>query len=227
MTISTPTIETSHVAVWGMKKADVAYHAVRRSVLLGLLKPGTALLEQKIAEELKCSQGTVREALMRLEHDGLVTRRGYRGTTVSQPLVAEVAEMARIRIQIESLGIRQSAPSFGEDAVARLMEIADRMDQATEASDYYLGSELDREFHMTVFQQSDFPALEPILNRCALHVHRFTYMDAEKAVPDERFGDIHRNLVRTFAQRDPEQSAEALRNHIEQVLDRFAPNLNL
>jgi len=227
MTMSTPMIEAAHVAVWGMKKADVAYHAVRRSILLGLLKPGTALLEQKIAEELKCSQGTVREGLMRLEHDGLVDRRGYRGTTVSQPLVAEAAEMARIRIQIECMGIRQSAPGFSDGAVSRLMEITDRMDEATESSDYYLGSELDREFHMTVFQQSEFPALEPILNRCALHVHRFTYMDAEKEVPDDRFGDIHRNLVRIFARREPEESAVALRDHIEQVLDRFAPNLNL
>ncbi len=218
-------IEAAPVTVLGLRKADVAYHAMRRYILLGRLEPGAGLLEQKIAAQLKCSQGTVREALMRLEQDGLVARRGYRGTMVSQPSVVETAEMARIRIEIECLGIRQSAGSFDDDVVAGLMDIADQMDQATQDTDYYRGSELDREFHMAVFRQAGFPALEPILNRCALHMHRFTYMNAEEAVPDSQFGEVHRELVRTIARGDSGDSETALRGHIERVLDRFAPLL--
>jgi len=227
MSMANTAIETTHGVILGMKKADVAYHAVRRSILLGRLKPGDSLLEQKIAEELKCSQGTVREALMRLEHDGLVARRGYRGTAVSQPSVEEAAEMARIRIQIECLGIRQSAGSIGPKVVARLMAITDEMERATRDNDYYRGSELDREFHMIVFQQAGFPALEPILNRCALHVHRFTFMNAEDKVPDGQFGEVHRALAYVLAGGDPIAAEAALREHIERILDRFAPYLSV
>ena len=212
-------------AVLGMKKADVAYHAVRRAILLGRLKPGDALLEQRIAEEFGCSQGTVREALMRLEHDGLVARRGYRGTMVSEASVAEAAEMARIRIRIECLGIRQSAGTFDRETVDRLMAITREMDKAPGLGDYYRRSELDREFHMTVFRQAGFPALEPILNRCALHVHRFTFRDAEEEVPESQFGESHRALVRIFSGERAATAEEALRDHIEGVLRRFAPYL--
>jgi len=227
MSVADSIIDTSRRPVLGVKKADVAYHAVRRAILLGRLKPGDALLEQKIAEEFGCSQGTVREALMRLEHDGLVARRGYRGTLVSEPSVAEAAEMARIRIRIECLGISQSAGAFDQETVDRLMAITDEMDQATKRNDYYRGSELDREFHMAVFRQSGFPALEPILNRCALHVHRFTYKDAEEAQPDSQFGEGHRALIRVFETGDGAAAQKALREHIEGVLKRFAPYLSV
>jgi len=227
MSVADPIIDTSRRPVLGVKKADVAYHAVRRAILLGRLKPGDALIEQKIAEEFGCSQGTVREALMRLEHDGLVARRGYRGTMVSEPSVAEAAEMARIRIRIECLGIRQSAGAFDQETVASLMSITEEMDEATARNDYYRGSELDRAFHMAVFRQAGFPALEPILNRCALHVHRFTFKDAEEAQPDRRFGETHRALIRTFAAGGSAAAETALRAHIEGVLGRFAPYLSV
>ncbi len=227
MSVANSLIDTSRRSLLGAKKADVAYHAVRRAILLGRLTPGDALIEQKIAEDFGCSQGTVREALMRLEHDGLVARRGYRGTMVSEPSVAEAAEMARIRIRIECLGIRQSAGSFGRKIVDQLLAITEQMDEATTRNDYYLGSELDREFHMAVFRQAGFPALEPILNRCALHVHRFTYKDAEEAVPDNQFGECHRALVSVFARGDADNSENALCKHIEGVLGRFAPYLSV
>jgi len=227
MSMADPMIGTTRHAVLGMKKVDVAYHAVRRSILLGNIKPGDALIEQKIAEEFGCSQGTVREALMRLEHDGLVTRRGYRGTMVSEPSVAEAAEMACIRIRIECLGIRQSASSISKEVIEKLMAVTEQMDEAVARNDYYRGSELDREFHMTVFRQANFPGLEPILNRCALHVHRFTYKDAEDVVPDSQFGEDHRALVSVFARGDADNSESALRKHIEGVLDRFAPYLSI
>jgi DNA-binding GntR family transcriptional regulator len=209
----------------GFKKADVVYHSVRRSILLGQLKPAELLLEQKIAEQLNCSQGTVREALMRLEQDGLVDRRGYSGTIVIQPSMHEAAEMARIRIQIECLGIRQSVGSFKQESITQLLHITEKMDQASQDKDFYLASELDRDFHMTTFRQSGFPALEPILNRCALHIHRITFSHADEARRDKHIGAEHRVLLSIFENRDPDQSETALRDHIESILDRFAPSL--
>jgi DNA-binding GntR family transcriptional regulator len=69
-----------------------------------------------------CSQGTVREALLRLEQDGLVTRRGYRGTVVSTTSLEEAAQMARIRIALEIESARRAGPRlyrFGSGALGR------------------------------------------------------------------------------------------------------------
>ena len=70
------------------RKGNAVYHAVKRAIILGTLAPGAGLLEQQIAAAMGCSQGTVREALLRLEQDGLVARRGYHGTVVSDTSAA-------------------------------------------------------------------------------------------------------------------------------------------
>lgn len=210
----------------GMRKADLAYHAVRRSILLGHLLPGSALLEQKIAEEMNCSQGTVREALLRLEQDGLVARRGYRGTMVSQTSVEEAVEMVRIRTQIECAGLRQSIGGFSSDTIATLFELTDQMEEGERAGDYYRCSEIDRQFHFTLFRQSGLDGLEPMLRRCTLHVHRFTLLNAEERPADDALAEDHRNLVRVFETRDAAGAQAAVRTHIERIIGRFAPSLS-
>src|SRR4029434_3333263 len=79
------------------RKSNAVYHSVKRAILLRRLEPGQALLEQQIAAAMGCSQGTVREALLRLEQDGLVARRGYRGTVVSTTSLEEAAASGRHR----------------------------------------------------------------------------------------------------------------------------------
>lgn len=212
--------------LYSMKKGDAAYHAVRRLILLGHIQPQEMLLEQRIAEQLNCSQGTVREAFLRLEQDGLVARRGYRGTTVSDTSVEEAAVMVSIRVQIECAGVRRAVPSLSADALRDLYALTDEMEETTDAADFYRGSELDRRFHMLLFQQSNLASLEPILNRCALQVHRFTYRNAEDEPPDPDFAAKHRALLSVFEQREADQAADAITAHIKQVIDRWAPDLN-
>ena len=117
------------------RKSDAAYHSVRRSIVLGFFRQGEALREQKIARQLGCSQGTVREAFLKLERDGLVDRQGYGGTIVSSTSIEEAAEMARIRIQIECAGIERSVDSLSPAVYDALASLTVQMDQATQDSD--------------------------------------------------------------------------------------------
>ncbi|MDA7947940.1 MAG: GntR family transcriptional regulator [Hyphomicrobiaceae bacterium] len=207
------------------RKSDAAYHTVRRSIVLGFFRQGEALPEQKIARQLGCSQGTVREAFLKLERDGLVDRQGYGGTIVSSTSIEEVAEMAKIRIQIECAGIERSVQSMSPDIFNALDTLTVQMDRATRDSDYYLCSELDRNFHLTLFRQSGLASLEPILIRCQLNVHRFTYHLADDLNSDLDLGDIHRELLKTLKSSTPRQAASVMRSHIEDVLERCAPEL--
>lgn len=205
------------------KKGDAAYHLVRRSILLGHLQPGESLLEQHIATQLNCSQGTVREALLRLEQDGLVTRRGYRGTAVSTTSIHEAAQMVQIRVQIECAGVRRAIGALNPTAIAELRHITEEMDEAVGALDFYRCSELDRRFHLTLCRRSELPAMEPILNRCALHIHRFTFRNAEYLEPETALGEKHRALLDIFEAGGPDAAADAMRRHINEVIERWAP----
>jgi DNA-binding GntR family transcriptional regulator len=158
-------------------KGSTVYHALKRAIILSALDAGDSLTEQQIAGAMGCSQGTVREALMRLEQDGLVMRRGYQGTVVSDTTAEEAAKMARIRIDIETAGIQRATLAFKASDLDRLEDIAQRMEEADKTDDSYARSDLDRRFHLTIFEASGLRALEPILTRCALHMHRFTFQN--------------------------------------------------
>ncbi len=211
------------VPLQNIKRGDAAYHAIRRSILLGHIAAGDQLLEQKIAKQLNCSQGTVREAFLRLEQDGLVARRGYRGTFVSTTSVQEAAQMVEIRVQLETTGIRRSAPAMNDEVIGELTAMTQEMDQAVSALDFYRCSELDRKFHMTLFRQATLPALEPVLNRCTLHIHRITYLHAETKETDISFGDNHRALLQVIESRDPTAASDSIKAHIGEVIELWAP----
>ena len=92
------------------RKGSVLYDDLRGQIVKGTLKPGEPMLEITVARDYGCSQGTVREALMRLQEDGLVVRSGYRGTTVSTTSPAEAREMQFLRLHLETQGIRPGGP---------------------------------------------------------------------------------------------------------------------
>ncbi|MGH6929574.1 MAG: GntR family transcriptional regulator [Dongiaceae bacterium] len=213
------------------RKSNAVYHSIKRAVLLRRLEPGQALLEQQIAAAMGCSQGTVREALLRLEQDGLVTRRGYQGTVVSTTSLAEAAQMARIRIALETESARRSAQSCTETDFTRFDGIIDRMADAEAAHDGYALSELDREFHLTIFRTAQLMTLEPILTRCALHIHRYTFGNGPIGVtPDNRVGlpssvEQHRAVRDALATHDPEIAARAMRDHIETIIGYWSSEL--
>lgn len=222
------------VAVSRERKGNVVYHALKRAIILAALPGGEALIEQQIAGTFGCSQGTVREALLRLEHDGLVSRRGYQGTVVSDTSAEEAARMASIRIDIETHGIRLATPAFTAAEFSALDEIIGRMDCAESSHDSYAKSELDREFHMAIFRVAGLPALEPILTRCTLHMHRFTFAgdppapiaairsDGQPLPP----GPVqHREIVAAIASGDPDRASETMRGHIESVIGAWSPEL--
>jgi DNA-binding GntR family transcriptional regulator len=212
-------------------KGNVVYHAVKRAILLRRLPPGQALIEQQIAAAMACSQGTVREALLRLEQDGLVARRGYQGTVVSNTSMDEAVHMARIRLVLETESARRAAGACNEADFARLDAIIRRMGEAEAAHDGYELSELDRAFHLTIFQTAALAVLEPVLTRCALHVHRFTFGNGPKGItPDNRVGlpstvDQHRLVRDAIASRDPDVAARSMRHHIETIIGYWSPNL--
>lgn len=224
-------LDAEHSLPLRQRKGSAVYHAMKRAILLRRLEPGQSLLEQQIAGALGCSQGTVREALLRLEQDGLVTRRGYQGTAVSQTSPAEAAQMVQIRLMLETQSARKAAIARSEASLAQLDAIIARMAQAEAAHDGYALSELDREFHLAIFGGAGLAMLEPILTRCALHIHRFTFGNGPKGVtPDHRVGlpstaAQHVAVRDAIASGDPERAAQAMREHIETIVGFWSPLL--
>jgi len=208
-----------------LRKADLAYHAIKREIMLGMLAPETQLGEQTVALEFGCSQATVREALMRLQDDGLVTRRGYRGTVVSTTRSDEAIHMVDIRLYVETNAVRRLAEDANRVDRAALHEIVGDMGRARDAGDAYACSELDRDFHANLLEASALHGLVPVLRRCALHMHRYTVNARPEFFRDSRIDLQHEAILAAIGSGDPDGAETAVRDHILGVLGRWAPAL--
>ena len=96
------------------------YEALRDEIVSGALAPGDQLVEARIAEELGVSKTPVREALIRLQRDGLVEIEPYRGARVIQPSDRDVVEISELRLLIETAVVRDLAERRPADVIAEL-----------------------------------------------------------------------------------------------------------
>jgi DNA-binding GntR family transcriptional regulator len=202
-----------------VRARDAAYAQLKRRIVLNELKPGDAITELGLAQDLGCSQGTVREALFRLQEDGLVLRAGHRGTTVT-PLDPEQAdEILALRRRLEMRGALRAARAATDEAIGVLKELQERMDVAARASDEYGLILLDTEFHAAIFRLSGLGALEQILMRCILHSHRQKLWEPRHRRPLGQTAARHRVLIERLAARDGEGLAAALGHHIDTIVE--------
>lgn len=201
-----------------MRPRDLVYSTLKRRILLNEIKPEASLTELGVAEELGCSQGTVREALLKLQEDGLVLRAGHRGTTVT-PLDAETAtELLALRQRLETRAAHRAAQRLTQEVWRDLLAIQERMDEAAAARDDYALIEHDTEFHMRIFQLSGFRALEQILLRCILHSHRQKLWEPRHRRPLAETAGRHR-LILSALKQGGDALAAALAQHIDTIVD--------
>lgn len=202
-----------------MRPRDAIYATVKRRIVLNELRPGVVLTELGLAADLGCSQGPVREALMRLQEDGLVLRSGHRGTVVTPLNPDEAEEILALRRRIEIRAAPRAAAAVDASALERLDRLRHRMLAAAERGDEYELIELDTAFHLEIFRLAGLRALEQILVRCMLHSHRQKLWEPRHRRPLAETAMRHDVLYDLMVARDGKSLARALGEHIDTIVD--------
>ena len=140
-----------------VSKTDLVAALIRELVITGELAPGEQLRQRDLAQRFGVSQTPVREAMRRLESEGLLVCGTHRGFTVVAPDVGRVEENFQIRAALESLGASLAARKIGPAGLGRLRELNDRMRALADEDPGY--AELNREFHFTVYEYAHSPLL--------------------------------------------------------------------
>jgi DNA-binding GntR family transcriptional regulator len=188
---------------------------LRRRIVLNELPPGSVLTELALAAELQSSQSSIREALLRLEGEGLVTRSGHQGTTVTDLHRAEAAEILGLRRRIEGRAARAVVRQMTGAGLAQLGGLLGDMRRAAADDDLWAMVQADTAFHLALFRVASLQAMEPILSRCILHTHRFRLWAPWHRRPLAKTADRHLPFLAALEARD----AAGLRHHIEDHLD--------
>jgi DNA-binding GntR family transcriptional regulator len=209
--------------------ADGVYESVKALIMDHAVAPGDRVTIDALARQLGVSPTPVREALARLESDGLVRKRPLAGYTTTPLLTrAEFEELFEMRMLLEPAAARRAAgASLGAADAARLREAADLPDPPPGARGYASFAAFtakDARFHNLLAERAGNRMLyESVVRLHAhLHLHRLDFPVAHYGISAVE----HHRVVDAVAAGDPELAAAAMRDHLTAARQRHVSHLD-
>jgi DNA-binding GntR family transcriptional regulator len=194
----------------GPTKQERVYQDVRERILAGTYVPGFRIVIDALAEEFGVSALPVREAIRRLEAEGLVVFRPNVGAQVAPAEPGVFDEEMTVLAVLEGYATAEAAPSIGPDELRRLTEITDRMVGAMESLDTLRFGRLNHEFHGVILECCPNAALVELVNGVTRRldaIRRTVFVQ----IPYRGAASVaeHRELVRLLSDHAPPAEIEA------------------
>lgn len=203
---------------------DQVYNHLRNAVIEGEIPQGQKLVELDIAGDMGTSQGPVREALQRLEHDGLVERRARSSTFVTKVSPDEMFELFSIRSVIEGFAISRAVQNITSAQCDELDVLVQKMAEAGEQLDIITLAEYDMAFHRLICEWSGSSALLRAWSPLSSQIQRFVVQSHPERYPDLReVGTRHQPIVDVLRQRDSANAPEVMRKHVMLIWEGHPP----
>jgi DNA-binding GntR family transcriptional regulator len=202
---------------------DEVAESIRQAIFDGSFEMGEHLNEVDIAERLEVSRGPVREALVQLRQEGIVTMKWHRGAHIVQFSATDVRELASLRTVLEVFAIREAAVSATQADLDRMAKVLTSMSRALADETDHAMIQLDVQFHDGLYRSAHHDRLwnawSSIRSQVMLSllVKRHTFNEYYR---DEVIAE-HQELLRVVSARDPEAGERAIREHLSGTYRRL------
>jgi len=193
------------------------YQRLKEAIRAGDLMPGQQLVESVLAEWCEVSRTPIREALSKLQHDGLVERND-RGLVVRERSPEEVLDIYETRIALEGTAARMAAERRNSHDLILLRRAMGRLDGLT-TEDIDAMVRANRQFHTAVWRASHNTSLIDLLERLDLHLVRYPAGTLEAPGRWERSNDQHRAIVDAIEARDSDGAEKSAITHFTEARD--------
>ena len=197
--------------------SDTVYQRLREQIVSGVYRAGDRLPEVALSTELAVSRTPVREALRRLESDGLVRSSG-RGVRVSAMSAATVRHAHAVRAALEALTAelaagQQLAGRLAPAALADLEGKATHLEQVTAAGDLERAVDLNRQFHLRIAELSGNPIALEMLDRLWSQLMVSARVSLERTGRPDAVAAEHRELLAAISRGDGAQAGRIAAGH--------------
>ena len=202
-----------------------AYQELKRIILEGRVAPGEKLNEGDLAKALGISRTPVREAINRLEKEGLVEIFPQRGAFVVQFSEKDIFELFLIRENLEGLAARLVAERITETSLLRLESCIRGFKEPFSEKDIQRYAREDFKFHQGIVTLSDARRLIQLVS--SLHDHIRIFRLTTRGVSDRMKSSLaeHRSIIEALRKRDAAESEQRMRQHIRRVRDGVMENI--
>jgi DNA-binding GntR family transcriptional regulator len=209
---------------------EQAYRKMRQMIVCGELSAGQWLRKRAMASKLHMSATPILEAIRRLEFEGLVQTEPQWGSRVRIFTVAEIFELANMRVMLEALVAKFCAERLSEDQIEQLVETARRVDaldvgfedpHVARSRGPLAPATEDAAFHLALAKEAQLPLVFREIER--LQVLKATcrmYL-----LPAAPTAVSHEEIMMAIGTRSPKKAESAMRDHIQSSIDSFMPAL--
>jgi DNA-binding GntR family transcriptional regulator len=192
---------------------DYAYFRLRNAIMVGALKPGTALTFRGLAQQLGLSPTPIREAVRRLSTEYAIEVLGNRRLRVPEMTIGRFEELVALRIVLETHAAERAFPYLSDVHIERLDSIDDKMDGAIKAHDLDGLTRLNHKFHLLLYGLNPNQSVTPLIESIWLQLGPFQRQVIEN-LEASYVVDRHKEMLKAMRDRDIAALCDAIESDI-------------
>lgn len=194
---------------------DVVFNTLRKAILTGQLKPGERLMEVHLANRLGVSRTPIREAIRKLELEGLVIMIPRRGAEVARITEKSLKDVLEVRRALDALSVELACDRISEAEIMELKEACKAFEQATKGKDAAVIAKADVSLHDIIVRATGNQRLQQLVNNLSEQMYRYRFVYIKDESQHEKLIAEHQMILESINKRDKKQAAEAARLHID------------
>lgn len=194
---------------------DVVFKTLRRGILTGELKPGERLMEIHLANKLGVSRTPIREAIRKLELEGLVTMIPRRGAEVAQITPKSMKDVLEVRKVLDTLAVELACERISQEEKEQLAQACREFEKAVESGDFGTIARNDVAFHDIIVEATGNMRLTQMVNNLAEQMYRYRFEYIKDAKMHSQLIQEHRQIYEGILNKDVEAAKAAIASHID------------
>lgn len=196
---------------------DVIATDLRNRILSGDLTEGDLIRQELLAEEYGVSRMPVREALKRLDSEGLIVFVNNRSATVTKHSLAEIAEFFDVRTLLEVDLLKKSIPLMEEPHFNQCNELLNEMEASYASGNVADWGPLNAQYHAMLYEAANQTLTMQLLERVSMQANRYVSMHIDQLRKSDNAEHDHRSLLNLARLRDIDTAAMLLTTHLEKT----------
>ena len=204
---------------------DVVFNTLRQAILRGELKPGERLMEIQLANKLGVSRTPIREAIRKLELEGLVLMIPRKGAEVAEITEKNMRDVLEVRKALEELAVQLACDKITKEEIEEMKKAAEEFKMILKSKDITEIAEADVRFHDIIYMATDNQKLIHLLNKLREQMYRYRveYLKKKECYP--QLLREHQAIIEAIEKSNKETASEIMGQHIENQVTAVTDSL--
>lgn len=194
---------------------DVVFNTLRQAILTGELKPGERLMEIHLADKLGVSRTPIREAIRKLELEGLVTMIPRKGAEVARITEKSMNDVLEVRRAMDALCAELACERITDEETEQLCQACVAFETAVKTRDVKKIAQADVELHDIIVKATGNQRLVQLINNLSEQMYRYRFEYIKDTSQHQRLIEEHRVIYESILKKDRETASQAARVHID------------